>query len=223
MGTQKWFKSDQGPGVITQYDRTDLAAPKLATGRSESSAQVTVFEPVIRTTNDNYATERAFAESDEHGEQTLFRHTEWSSSPKVSSLFVDKSKGFRDLPAILGSAQLDQYQKHGWARGQLEASNDLSPYSSQIVQRAKDAGALPADSSTEVTNNYGHKDAKTGFDTFDRRKATMMSSADLAQGKGLYRAVMGRERPDHTPPMKQGRMIRNVKGQETVIKKAMPK
>ena len=221
MATQRWLKGDLGPRGPIHFSRIDPTEPKTMGRMADVKASVAIAPPYVHTETTNYATERAFAESDEHGAQTLFDHKEvrevwnepgydendgWSTqegrnNAAVTGLFYKKGESVRDLPAILGSAQMAAWQKWGTARGTLGASDDLSPHSAPIVERAKQRGVLPADTSTTVTNQ---NDKSEFIGNVDTRGTDRVSSFQLNQGKQIYRAVMGRERPDHTPtPMNQ--------------------
>ena len=208
-----WFRSnaggDENPFHVT-YQRTDLDKDQLVGGDHgaiyRNTGEIDVQRPMHFSNTAGYYTDRIadgrgprFAPD---GQGVLFDHASSRGRAVVQSMFIDKRRGFRDLESILGVAQFDAYKRWGQA-GKLDASTDLSPHSSKIVEHAKRSGALSEDTSTEVTNTHSHEDAQ-GLNPFGTRKKQMIPEAQMAKGKALAKRVLRPAKPSAAPePMDQ--------------------
>jgi hypothetical protein len=208
-----WFRSDAGDEdqpFYTIYNRTDLEKDQLVGGQNgaiyRNTGEMSVRRPMHFSNTTGYYTDRIEdgrgPRVNPDGQSVLFDHASSRGTPIIDSLFIDKTRGFRDLESILGVAQFDAYRKYG-AAGKLGSSSDLSEHSSKLVEHAKNVGALPEYADTEVTNSHGHEDAQA-LNPFGTRKRQMIPESTMKKGKALAKRVLRPAKPSAPPePMDQ--------------------
>lgn len=214
---QQWFEKHHDVHNFTSYRRTDMDDPELDVGSGEHlvTGLVEVYGPRETTKTNGYYSDRDQPLAEESGQQKMFSHTSEHKNATVSGLFMDKRYGFRDLPAILGTAQFDSIQRYG-SRGALHASGDLSEFSAPLVERVKKSGAIPSDSSTDVTNSLDQEESTVdvhhswspmGQVSTKGGDQKMVLSGRLDRGKRLAKQVLSTKRESTPEPMKQGELF----------------
>lgn len=205
MGNE-WYRSKGG--IYTEYDRTDIDRDESGgPGYYRRTASMSVRPPTQPKANGYYTDVEQTGErwQTPEGQGMLFNQPA-SSPAKVDALFMDKSRGFRDLPSILGVAQFDAYQKWGPTLGKLDASSDLSPHSSRIVEHAKRAGHLSEDTPTRVTNDYDQTSTED-LGTFATRKSQRVSWGEMDRGKAIAKRILRPAKPAAPEQSEQQRLF----------------